>query len=201
MDDEYPRRQAPFASRTPTQIKPWERFRTGSFVGDTGWGKEVIHECFIAIPGILGDTIDIAFHQLLFYEALKYVQHYPTKGQWKTVMKISYSSYSRHALNLLETFVSSANFISWDGRLDEDNHHRHFPLFVTGVVDGFPIQIRTPLSPEARRLTNQGKYKYTCLKGEMVIDLKGNPRQMTFPFIGVRGDQPVSLLAVIIFSS
>ena len=70
----------------------------------------------------------------------------------------------------------------------QDNHHALFPYYVTTIVDCFPLEVLEPVNKETHRLLNQGKYKATVLKGEVVITLTGEIVSFTFPHLGVRGD-------------
>lgn len=50
------------------------------------------------------------------------------------------------------------------------------------------MEVWQPQNKENLRLLNNGKYRATVLKGEVVISLTGRILSFQFPFLGVRGD-------------
>jgi hypothetical protein len=60
--------------------------------------------------------------------------------------------------------VELLNEVSWEDRLDFDNHCPHYPTLVTGCLDTFPIQISQPKDSEKARLCFNGKYGCCVVK-------------------------------------
>ena len=53
------------------------------------------------------------------------------------------------------------------------------------------MQVWEPKNKEAHRLLNNGKYKATVLKAEVIISFTGEIVSFTFPHLGIRGDSRI----------
>ena len=180
----------------------WSAFAITDVHSDTGFPEAVINKVWedskAALPVFSDPRQKDWTCQHYFYALFMFLNFMPTVARFKALIRtkiggtVSYSSFQKHAFPIAEAIAASVDYISWERRLALDNHHRLMPYFVTGIVDGFPVQVNTCKDKRGFRLLNQGKYKFNCLKGEMIISLTGEIISFTFPFIGVRNDAPVS---------
>lgn len=65
------------------------------------------------------------------------------------------------------------NEIYWNNRLSPYNHVPHFPFFVTGCVDTYPVRVLQPQNSFLRRSLYNPKYGATVVKVESVVDFMG----------------------------
>ena len=170
---------------------PWIRFAITNVLDDTGFPSSVITRVWEDTKAFLPRLDDPRqpewATQAHFYVLFLYLNFIPTAARFGTVMrtkiggKVSYSTFRKRVWPIAQIVATNINYISWNRRLLPDNHHRLFPYFVTGIVDGFPVQVQQPKCKRAFRLLNQGKYKFTCLKGEMIISLTGRDHFVHLP--------------------
>lgn len=72
---------------------------------------------------------------------------------------------SRVILPTIYKMAECVDEIDWEDRKDNYNHCPHFPKFVVGVVDSFPIRVSTTSNPDLKDLLWNKKY------GSMIVNI------------------------------
>ena len=188
----------PSKSRSGTLTVNQDPFSTYSLTtckGDTGFSEHEL-QGFYDIVDI--DLPRVPNRKYWFFTVLLYIHRAPTHTQWAAVMRtkvgaVPKTSFYKYAIPLAECIAkhSSSKIIDWASRLAPDNTAVIFPANVTGIVDGFPVMVSEPVNKLHHKCLNSGKYKATCLKGELFIDWKGHITGFAWPFVGVRHDAAI----------
>ena len=186
----------------------WTAFAITTPQKDTAFDESVLTRVWDDVKDALprlSQRLPMWTSQAYFYVLFMYLNFMPTVARFGTLIRtkiggtVSYSTFRKRVWPIADVVAATINYISWDRCLAFNNHHRLFPYFVTGIVDGFPVRVQQPVDKRAFRLLNQGKYKFTCLKGEMIISLTGEIIAFTFPFIGTRSDSKVGFYFLLLY--
>lgn len=124
--------------------------------------------------------------KLIFFRVYTYIHLYPCK-RWSPRFLECSDWYLQHKLKPLMKYMHhNLQEIHWDDRLNEYNHTPHFPKYITGCVDTFPIRLEKPTNYRARKLLYNPKYGTTIVKVEMIVDFLGRIISFSGPHLGLR---------------
>lgn len=175
----------------------------GTCYSETMWtGDEMINlwrRCHKDLPDRKQGPAHMAAHY--FYGYFKWLNTMPTQTNWKAIMKthlggpISVTAFKENCIPIAETIAKYTKTYEWATAYEANNHHRLFSHYVTGIVDGFPVFVSEPADKETNKLLTSGKYKKPCVRGELVIDLRGNVLSFDWPHPGCRNDAPMRKVA------
>jgi hypothetical protein len=138
-------------------------------------------------------------NQRYYYLLMKYLHSVPTQDgpncTWAATMctnlggPCSLSAFYANSVPIGEVAAMHAKAFSWSDRLAPNNHHPLMPFYVTTAVDGFPVVIKQPKDKETFKLFNSGKYRLTCVRGELVICIgTGHIVAFGWPYRGCAND-------------
>ena len=87
--------------------------------------------------------------------------------------------------NDMEMLATVVDDIRFEDRLRPFNHAQHFPHFVSGAIDTFPVGC---LAGETGDLSYQPKYSDNVMKVQVVVDWQGRIIAWSGPHLGSRSD-------------
>ena len=127
---------------------PWTAFAITTSQKDTAFDESVLTRVWDDVKDALprlSQRLPMWTSQAYFYVLFMYLNFMPTVARFGTLIRtkiggtVSYSTFRKRVWPIADVVAATINYISWDRRLAFNNHHRLFPYFVTGIVDGFPV--------------------------------------------------------------
>lgn len=115
-----------------------------------------------------------------------YIHMYPCKRWSKRVFGYDDWYLEQRLKPIMHWMRLNMNEIHWNDRLNEYNHTPHFPHFITGIVDSFPIRVQKPKTSAFRRMLFNPKYGTTIMKVEMITDFLGRIISFSGPHLGLK---------------
>lgn len=171
----------------------WSSF--GDCHQDTGYPEEVlsyIYNKYSPQTDLLDNPQDLyRYFQLLYifiFRIYSFIHMYPCKRWSKRILQCSDFYFHCKLKPIMHWLRNNLNEIHWEERLYEFNHTSHFPYFVTGAVDTFPVRVQHPKNSELCRALFNPKYGTTVYKVELIVDFLGRITSFSGPHLGTKYD-------------
>ena len=185
LDDIPMRESLPFKELvTPEDVAWWKQKANGServVRALTGFSSEICAEIFQKYGVPLNFTKERMF---VILQVLKLSPGYYT-GPYVCHQDCSPTTFwerVNHDMELLADIVDDVRFAD---RLRPFNHSQHYPYYVTGMIDTFPVAC---LAGDTGDASYQPKYSKHVKKMQVVIDWQGRIIAWSRPHVGSRSD-------------